>query len=164
LGVNPGVNYAYVHPIRTMFRVRGCRVLFGQPRRKLCIPPFQSAQGDEPHLFPLSPPPRPRPKFTKFLSAERNKQVLGSTAVGPSRQQSGARTTRKASTLNPTKTGFGLHCGWAIQGAIGSEEKIDAIYMSSHVKWAERLEGATKYYGVMILMTGSFFDLLSSEV
>lgn len=61
-------------------------------------------------------------------------------------------------------SGFGLHSGWAIQGAIGSEAKIDAIYMSSHVKWAERLEGATKYYGVMLLMTDSFYDLLSPDV
>ena len=25
--------------------------------------------------------------------------------------------------------GFGLHCGWAIEGAIGSEYKIDASYL-----------------------------------
>jgi hypothetical protein len=27
-------------------------------------------------------------------------------------------------------SGFGLHSGWAIQGAIGTEFKIDAIYLS----------------------------------
>ena len=26
--------------------------------------------------------------------------------------------------------GFGLHVGWAIEGAIGSEYKIDASYLS----------------------------------
>jgi len=61
-------------------------------------------------------------------------------------------------------SGFGLHSGWAIQGAIGSESKIDTIYLSSHVKWAERLESATKHYGVLILMADSHFDLLSPKV
>jgi hypothetical protein len=28
---------------------------------------------------------------------------------------------------------FALHMGWTIQGAIGSESKIDACYMSPHL-------------------------------
>ena len=35
--------------------------------------------------------------------------------------------------------GFGLHVGWAIEGPIGSELKIDASYLSSHVHMASRL-------------------------
>lgn len=31
------------------------------------------------------------------------------------------------------KMGFGLHRGWAIEGAIGSEFKVDASYLSPHV-------------------------------
>lgn len=42
------------------------------------------------------------------------------------------------------KMGFGLHCGWAIEGAIGSEYKIDASYLSPNVNMASRLEAATK--------------------
>jgi len=42
------------------------------------------------------------------------------------------------------KMGFGLHLGWAIEGAIGSFYKIDASYLSPHVNMASRLEGATK--------------------
>lgn len=34
--------------------------------------------------------------------------------------------------------------GWAIEGAIGSEFKIDASYLSPHVNMASRLEAATK--------------------
>lgn len=42
------------------------------------------------------------------------------------------------------KMGFGLHLGWAIEGAIGSTYKIDASYLSPNVNMASRLEAATK--------------------
>ena len=42
------------------------------------------------------------------------------------------------------KMGFGLHLGWAIEGAIGSTFKIDASYLSPNVNMASRLEAATK--------------------
>lgn len=42
------------------------------------------------------------------------------------------------------KMGFGLHVGWAIEGAIGSYYKIDASYLSPNVNMASRLEAATK--------------------
>jgi class 3 adenylate cyclase len=37
------------------------------------------------------------------------------------------------------KMGFGLHQGWAIEGAIGSMHKIDASYLSPNVNIAARL-------------------------
>ena len=37
------------------------------------------------------------------------------------------------------KMGFGLHVGWAIEGPIGSEFKIDASYLSPHVNMSSRL-------------------------
>ena len=40
--------------------------------------------------------------------------------------------------------GFGLHVGWGIEGAIGSNFKIDASYLSSNVNMSDRLEAATK--------------------
>ena len=42
------------------------------------------------------------------------------------------------------KMGFGLHVGWAIEGAIGSDFKIDASYLSLNVYLASQLEAATK--------------------
>ena len=42
------------------------------------------------------------------------------------------------------RMGFGLHQGWAIEGAIGSYFKIDASYLSPNVNMAARLESATK--------------------
>jgi hypothetical protein len=60
--------------------------------------------------------------------------------------------------------GFGLHMGWAIEGAIGSNFKIDASYLSPNVNMAARLEAATKQYGVKILISGQIYDLLSEEL
>ena len=62
------------------------------------------------------------------------------------------------------KMGFGLHIGWAIEGAIGSIHKIDASYLSPNVNMSSRLQAATKQYGVNILISGDLHDLLSSEL
>lgn len=60
--------------------------------------------------------------------------------------------------------GFGLHCGWAIEGAIGSDYKIDASYLSPNVNVASRLEAATKQFGVWILMSHFMISLCSPEM
>jgi len=57
--------------------------------------------------------------------------------------------------------GFGLHAGKAIQGAIGSERKLDATYISKAVDLSEYLESTTKKYGVKLLMSGEFHTLLA---
>ncbi|OII76004.1 adenylate cyclase [Cryptosporidium andersoni] len=57
--------------------------------------------------------------------------------------------------------GFGLHFGWAIEGAIGSELKIDASYLSPNVNLASRLEEATKHYKVHLLFSQQVFEQLS---
>jgi class 3 adenylate cyclase len=56
--------------------------------------------------------------------------------------------------------GFGLHAGKAVQGAIGSQRKIDATYVSEAVERAEFLESSTKKYGVQMLLSDSFHRLL----
>lgn len=58
--------------------------------------------------------------------------------------------------------GYGLHYGWAIEGAIGSSLKIDASYLSPHVNTAARLEAATKQYKQQFLMSGAFVVRLSA--
>jgi class 3 adenylate cyclase len=59
--------------------------------------------------------------------------------------------------------GFGLHSGWAIEGAIGSSYKIDASYLSPNVNIASRLDGATKFFGVPLLFSGVLYDMLTPE-
>ena len=59
--------------------------------------------------------------------------------------------------------GFGLHVGWAIEGAIGSEFKIDASYLSPNVNMASRLEAATKQFGVQILISGDLHSICTEK-
>lgn len=61
------------------------------------------------------------------------------------------------------KMGFGLHLGWAIEGAIGSEYKIDASYLSPNVNMASRLEAATKQFGSFMLISGALRDVCTKE-
>ena len=56
---------------------------------------------------------------------------------------------------------FGIHLGWAIEGAVGSKHKIDASYLSPNVNLAARLAGAAKQYGSDLLLSGSFVGVLS---
>ena len=51
------------------------------------------------------------------------------------------------------KMGFGLHMGWAIEGAIGSKYKIDASYLSPNVNLSARLEAATHQFHTPMLMS-----------
>ena len=51
--------------------------------------------------------------------------------------------------------------GWSIEGAIGSYYKIDASYLSYHVRMAERLEGATKYFGAPVLISEQLHRLFT---
>jgi len=60
--------------------------------------------------------------------------------------------------------GMGFHSGWAIEGAIGSEFKIDASYLSPNVNIASRLEAATKQFGVSMLMSRALYELCSTAV
>ena len=59
--------------------------------------------------------------------------------------------------------GFGLHVGWAIEGAIGSFYKIDASYLSPNVNMASRLEAATKQFGATILVSGQLYDIMTPK-
>lgn len=59
---------------------------------------------------------------------------------------------------------FGLHIGWAFEGAIGSEHKIDVSYLSPNVNLASRLEAATKQYGTLFFVSGQVIDLVSQDV
>lgn len=57
------------------------------------------------------------------------------------------------------RMGFGLHAGWAIEGAVGSLQKVDATYLSPHVNMAARMEAASRQFGVAILMTERFYEV-----
>jgi class 3 adenylate cyclase len=62
------------------------------------------------------------------------------------------------------KMGFGIHQGWAIEGAIGSYFKVDASYLSPNVNMAARLEAATAQFGTLLLISGPLRDIMSPEM
>ena len=64
---------------------------------------------------------------------------------------------------NPIKIGFGINLGWSIEGAIGSNFKLDASYLSPNYNMANTCEERTKIYGVDLVMTDKFVENLSNE-
>jgi len=56
---------------------------------------------------------------------------------------------------------IGLHKGWAIEGAVGSEFKIDCSYLSPNVSIATSIERSTEVYGVSVIVAQSVIDLVS---
>eukprot|EP00606_Chrysophyceae_sp_TOSAG23-5_P001277 GSChrysophyteH2.ASY1.ANO1.1205.1 assembled CDS len=73
------------------------------------------------------------------------------------------RLTQNGTKKYKVSMGFGLHAGWAIEGAVGSIHKVDATYLSPHVNMAARLETSSRQYGVPILISQNAFDLFSSD-
>ena len=62
------------------------------------------------------------------------------------------------------RMGFGLNAGWAIEGAVGSLQKVDATYLSPHVNMAARMEAASRQFGVSILMSERFVEVRLDEI
>jgi len=59
---------------------------------------------------------------------------------------------------------FGLHKGWAIEGAVGSEFKIDASYLSPNINIARSIETATTTYGVPLVIGHSVLELCKPKL
>jgi len=89
------------------------------------------------------------------VEINRDKQVLAYRADN--------RLTVDGSQEYKLRMGFGLHAGWAIEGAVGSLQKVDATYLSPHVNMAARMEAASRQFKVSILMTERFVELMSPE-
>ena len=64
-------------------------------------------------------------------------------------------------TTYRTGVTFGLHVGWAIEGAIGSDFKIDALHLSPDASIAHRIEECCSIYKTTILLTSDLHKLLS---
>ncbi len=58
---------------------------------------------------------------------------------------------------------YGLHAGWAVQGAIGSERKVDASYLGVHVNAVSQLQRKAKRYGVNIVMSEHIYQVIASQ-
>lgn len=56
---------------------------------------------------------------------------------------------------------MGMHIGWAIEGAIGSEYKIEPSYISPNVTMTSKIEDLCKPYGVHIMICNSVVEHIS---
>jgi class 3 adenylate cyclase len=93
--------------------------------------------------------------------------ILTIAAINKSKKVAKYRSNAALNERMPNyrvRMGFGIHAGWAIEGAIGSEYKIDASYISPHVILTMALEEATKVYGVPFVISEHYFNLISKEL
>jgi len=63
--------------------------------------------------------------------------------------------------LFQVELGLSLHVGWAIEGPIGSDFKIDPAYLSPHVNVTVQLELVSRRYDLPLLFSESLYNLLS---
>jgi len=95
--------------------------------------------------------------FARILGEIHQSPILASYRGHPALQQRLGKNCRVCVTL-------GLHAGWAIEGAVGSEFKIDASYLSPNVSIAVQVEQATSIYNVPILITEQVIQLCCPEI
>lgn len=65
--------------------------------------------------------------------------------------------------LVPIKIGIGLHYGEAISGQIGSQERMEFTVIGDTVNTASRIEGATKGFGVDLLVSSNVLSKLDES-
>lgn len=95
--------------------------------------------------------------FSLIIGGLHRSPVLAEYRVHPGLQQRLGSDCR-------VNLSFGLHCGWAIEGAVGSEFKIDASYLSPNVSIVKTIEKVTMVYGVPFLISELVYNLLSDAM
>jgi len=95
--------------------------------------------------------------FARVIGALHASSLLAEYRVHPGLQQ-------RLGTATRVNMSFGLHYGWAIEGAVGSEFKIDASYLSPNVSIVNGVEKATNTYGVPFILAESVFEQLGPKL
>jgi len=95
--------------------------------------------------------------LAKILCAVHRSPVLAAYREHPGLQMRLRSNTRVHLT-------FSLHSAWAIEGAVGSDFKIDASYLSPHVSIAKSIESVSEVYRVPILIAESVQELCSPKM
>lgn len=94
--------------------------------------------------------------FCKIAGALHSSPILAEYRTHPGLQHRLGRSTR-------VNLSFGLHAGWAIEGAIGSDYKIDASYLSPNISVANSVEHVTQIYGVILVISEAVVTLCSAR-
>lgn len=58
----------------------------------------------------------------------------------------------------------GLHAGWAIEGAVGSEYKIEMSYLSPNINVAVAMETLAPFYGVVLLLSEAAWQFCTPQM
>jgi class 3 adenylate cyclase len=95
--------------------------------------------------------------FARILGAVHRSPLIASYRGHPALQQRLGSNYRVGLSV-------GLHAGWAIEGAVGSEFKIDPSYLSPNVSISSSVEQATNIYHVPFLVTSSVMELCSPQM
>lgn len=126
--------------------------------------PNQNVGGAFLLVWCLSGHPSPKRSRLADCAAVSFMQIIAKTSKSAvlARYRSNARLVKRLPGYR-VRMGFGLHTGWAIEGAIGSNFKIDASYIGPHVCMASRLEGLTNVYGSSVIISDHLVQLMSPE-
>ena len=91
------------------------------------------------HASPFSPPPPPPPPPPGFVPNSNSGKITLDLAIS-------------------------IHKGWAVEGAIGSDKKMDAGYVSPNIVITQKLSNIAVRLGTPVVLTGQFYESLPDEV
>jgi hypothetical protein len=133
----------------------------------LLVPGSPAAPPPSPAPPPAPPPPLRQVPGVLALSANAFAAFVNAAARLRGAARAGGRLAAylpPGGGAAPLRMGFGLHAGWAIEGAIGTQLKWDYSYLSPAVNVASRLENACRVYGVDLVLSRAFLLCLPVEV
>ena len=69
---------------------------------------------------------------------------------------------REAAGEDPIAVGIGIHVGPMMVGMVGEEHRMQGDALSGNVTLTSRIEGLTKYYGVLLLISQQTYENLTN--
>ena len=71
--------------------------------------------------------------------------------------------TRRSRGQTDILIGMGLHCGEAISGTIGSDERMEYTVIGDTVNMTSRIESSTKAFGSDLLVSEAIFNKVAAD-
>lgn len=79
-------------------------------------------------------------------------------------QETARKVQQRIPGFSAVNINVALHSDWAIEGAVGSDRKLDAAYVSPSLHVRKCLNAMANEYNVPVLATFSFWDLLPKDI